>query len=254
MMLFFRRFLFLLLIILGVFSSSKAVLIENDGIIGILPSVSQKNLKLGLMDVGFSYKFYSLGVNAKIKWPQYIVGIYNAEIKLVQEIDLFGDRLTMFSASLEGIIDESDKVLRVYSITNFSINPPVSTVFLSLAQEIVPYNIFVLGLTFKISSSTEASERFVGGFVYSEFLSFDEKFYLPIYFEFLTKLDGQGDEVIFYKAFVHSPMYSFGTTFSLWDGVFNFQLGVAYPGTSFEVKELKINLPVIPYFNIYFLL
>jgi len=254
MMLFFRRFLFLFLILFGIFRFSEAMLVENDGIIEIFPSVPQKSLKLGLMDIGFSYKFYSLGVDTKIKWPQYIIGIYNAEIKLVQEIELFSDRITMFGASLEGVIDESDKVLRAYSISNFRVNPPISTVFLSLAQEIVPYNVFVLGFTFKISSGSEANERFVGGFVYSEFLSLGEKFYLPIYFEFLTKLDSQDSRILFYSNFVHSPMYSIGMTISLWDSLLNLQLGVIYPGTSFEVKEFKISLPVIPYLNIYFLL
>jgi hypothetical protein len=45
------------------------MLVENDGIIEVFPSVPQKNLKLRLMDIGLYYKFYSLGVDTKIKWP-----------------------------------------------------------------------------------------------------------------------------------------------------------------------------------------
>lgn len=240
-------------IILFITNTCNSALIEDSGITMPFPSSSLKNLKLGLMDIALSYRIYSFGVELEAKWPYYIIGLYNANIKLSQEIEIFKDRSTMLSGTLEGNINQSDKILESYSISN--INVPIYTTFLSIAQEIIPYNIITVGLTFKSLGNNTTNEEFFGAFLYSEVISLPDTISLPIYLEFITKVGTPNtNKTIFYEGIIPPYMLSLGTTVSLWNNLFNVKIGIIYPGISIKIKDTEINSPVIPYLNIYFLL
>lgn len=243
--------LVLLIVFVNVsFGLSRGIMLE-------FPKNYKQTIKIGLWDIGISYKFWNFGMQVQADWIPYIFGVYNLSSKLSYSFLLDQGRDISIGVGIKGYYDNSFYFIK--DVIGYELNMGLNgyKIFITTSFNLISYDKFTFGFYYSSLKREYVSRDFIGSFFYSYFLSFlDGGLKVPFFGEFVYSVNGDYSFIGFGNLYSRPYSISFGFLLSFFKETFNIKLGGIYPGIKLLSNELigfsGLDLPLLPYIDIYF--
>ncbi|MGC8870157.1 MAG: hypothetical protein ACP5PT_03585 [Brevinematia bacterium] len=248
-----KKFIFAIFLFLALISYSFGL---SAGIMLDFPKNYKQTVKIGLWDIGFSYKFWNFGMQVQANWIPYIFGVYNLSSKLSYSFKLDQGKDISIGAGIKGYYDTSSQFIKNNLGYDIKLGLNGYKAFIALSFNLFPYDLVTFGINYSSLKRDYISQDYLGIFVYSYVLSFNGvNIKVPLFSEFAYSL-GKNEPLIGFGNIYSSPYsISFGFVVSFWKEFLNVKAGVVYPGVKLPSSQLVgfngLDLPFLPYFDIY---